>query len=247
MSEMRQTNAFTSRVTPNGNPPAGFRWDAAEAYLFDIDGTLLNSSDAVHYNAFHSAVQKYFGVSSRIDGVPVHGNTDIGIIRAVLRREGVSDAEFEAKLPLLVEHMCSEVERNAATLRPELCPSVAELVALLQEAGKLLGLASGNLERIAWRKLEASGLRRFFVFGCFSDRQEKREDIFRSGIAEARRRLGDEARVYVVGDTPSDILAARAVGVPVIAVATGIYSASELLSHGPETCVECCTELLAQR
>ena len=246
MKETHETNRSPQAATPNGNPPEGFRWDAADAYLFDIDGTLLNSRDAVHYNAFHSAVQKYFGVASRIDGVPVHGNTDIGIIRAVLRREGIADAEFEAKLPLLLEHMCSEVERNAAGMRPELCPSVAELIGLLHEAGKLLGVASGNLERIAWRKLEASGLRRFFVFGCFSDRQEKREDIFRSGIAEVRRRLG-EARVFVVGDTPSDILAARAVGVPVIAVATGIYSAAELLSHSPEACVQCCTELLAQR
>lgn len=247
MSEKHDINTFTPTAAPDGNPPERFRWDAADAYLFDIDGTLLNSRDAVHYNAFHSAVQKHFGVSSRIDGVPVHGNTDIGIIRAVLRREGISDAELETKLPLLVEHMCSEVERNSSGLRPELCPSVGELVTLLHQAGKLLGVASGNLERIAWKKLEASGLRRFFVFGCFSDRQEKREDIFHNGIAEARRRLGERASVFVVGDTPSDILAARAVGVPVIAVATGIYSAAELISHQPEACVECCTELLVRR
>src|SRR5205807_1540782 len=79
-----------------------FRWSAADAYLFDIDGTLLNSRDGVHYNAFNNAVRRFFGVSSKIDGVPVHGNTDPGIIRAVLEREGVNGAELEAKLPLLV-------------------------------------------------------------------------------------------------------------------------------------------------
>ena len=36
-----------------------FRWDAADAYLFDIDGTLLNSRDGVHYNAFHNAVRQF--------------------------------------------------------------------------------------------------------------------------------------------------------------------------------------------
>ena len=71
-----------------------FRWDAADAYLFDIDGTLLNSRDGVHYNAFHNALLEFFRVSSSIDGVPLHGNTDRAIIRAVLRREGVPEPEL---------------------------------------------------------------------------------------------------------------------------------------------------------
>lgn len=223
---------------------SGFRWDAADAYLFDIDGTLLNSRDGVHYNAFQNAVRQFFGLSPKIDRVPLHGNTDLGIIRAVLRREGVSDAEIDAKLPLMTARMCEEVEQNAVGMRPELCPSVEELVRRLAAAGRLLAVASGNLEKIAWKKLEASGLRPFFAFGSFSDHRELRADIIRWGVAEARRRLSDAAAVYVVGDTPSDIQAARAAGVPVIAVATGIFSLAELKSHGPDLCVGCCTELL---
>jgi len=225
---------------------SAFRWSAADAYLFDIDGTLLNSRDGVHYNAFNHAMNRFFGVSSKIDGVPVHGNTDPGIIRAVLEREGVPGEELEAKLPLLFDHMCAEVERNRADLRPEVCPSVMELIVSLHGAGKLLGVASGNLERIAWMKLEASGLRPYFAFGSFSDHREKRADIFLHGIAQARERLKDEhALVYVVGDTPSDIEAARAAKVPIIAVATGIFGEEELRSHGPDTCVSCCADLLA--
>ena len=223
-----------------------FHWSAADAYLFDIDGTLLNSRDGVHYNAFNSAVRRFFGIASKIDGVPVHGNTDPGIIRAVLERDGFAGAELESKLPLLFEHMCAEVERNRADLRPEVCPSVMELVTALHRRGRLLGVASGNLERIAWLKMEAAGLRPYFAFGSFSDHREKREDIFLHGINEARRRLGNKlAPVFIVGDTPSDIEAARAVSAPVIAVATGIFPQDELLAHGPDTCVSCCADLLA--
>ena len=68
---------------------------SADAYLFDIDGTLLNSRDGVHYHAFHAAVREVYGIDSSIDGVPVHGNTDLGILRAVARRAGLSDTEFE--------------------------------------------------------------------------------------------------------------------------------------------------------
>jgi len=233
-----------SRIPAAPAQSATFRWDSADAYLFDIDGTLLNSRDGIHYTAFHNAVRRFFGVSSQIDRVPLHGNTDLGIIRAVLRREGVSDAEIDDKLPLMTAAMCEEVERNAIGMQPELCPSVAELVQRLDAAGKLLAVATGNLENIAWKKLEASGLRPYFAFGSFSDRREQRADIIRWGVAEARRRLSPAAVVYVVGDTPSDIQAARAAGVPIIAVATGIFSLEELQSHGPDLCVRCCTELL---
>src|SRR5690348_9781609 len=133
-----------------------FDWMAADAYLFDIDGTLLNSRDGVHYNAFHRAVRELFGVESKIDGVPVHGNTDIGILRAVIEREGVSDAGFRAKLPRAIELMCREVEEKKAELRPALCPSIRELLQSLDRAGKLLGVVSGNLEPIGWAKITAA-------------------------------------------------------------------------------------------
>ncbi len=224
-----------------------FCWSEADSFLFDIDGTLLNSRDGVHYWAFHNAMRRHFPVSSKIDGVPVHGNTDIGIIRAVLAREGVPEEQVTERLPLIVEQMCSEVEEKRSGLDPELCPSVLELVRSLHDSGKLLGVVSGNLERIGWLKLEAAGLRRYFSFGCFSDRYEKRADIFRAGIAEARRRLGSQATVHVVGDTPADIEAARQVGVPIIALATGIFPQDELARYGPDACFPCCTELLAAK
>jgi phosphoglycolate phosphatase-like HAD superfamily hydrolase len=236
------TTDFRTPDAPAKSP--AFRWDAADAYLFDVDSTLLYSRDGIHYNAFLNAVRQFFAVPPKTDGVPLHGNTDLGIIRAVLRRQGVSDVEIDAKLPLMTAAMCAEVERNAARMHPELCPSVEEVLKRLAAAGKLLAVATGNLEAIAWKKLEACGLRPFFAFGSFSDHREQRADVVRWGVDEARRRLGQQASVYVVGDTPADIQAARAAGVPAIAVATGIFSLEELKSHGPDLCVSCCTELL---
>lgn len=221
-----------------------FEWMSADAYLFDIDGTLLNSWDGVHYNAFHRAVREVFGVDSKIDGVPIHGNTDIGILRAVIEREGVSEAEFRGKLPRAIELMCHEVEQKTAELRPALCPSIRELLQILDSAGKLLGIVSGNLELIGWAKITAAGLRPYFQFGSFSDRYELRHEIFRYGIEEVKRRRGDTAQICFVGDTPADIAAAHKVNAPVIAVATGIYKAEELRKHGPEVCISCCTDLL---
>jgi phosphoglycolate phosphatase len=219
-------------------------WIDSDAYLFDIDGTLLNTRDGVHYHAFQHALKAVFGITPRIEGIPVHGNTDMGILRALLRREGLPDADVEAGLPRVIQQMCDEVCANASGIRVDICPSIPDLLGSLHAAGKLLGIVSGNLEPIGWAKIQAAGLRHFFSFGCFSDPAESRQEIFRHGIAEARRRLGTAASVCVVGDTPSDIRAAQAVGIPIIAVATGIFPHSDLLCLSPDTCVRCCTELL---
>lgn len=220
-------------------------WIETDAYLFDIDGTLLNAYGGTHMNAFHVAIEQVLGLHGTLHGLPVHGNTDIGILRAFVRRANFSEAEFEARLPHLLQLLISEVERNRAHMRAELCPSVAELVRGLVRRKKLLGVASGNLESIGWLKLEAAGLREYFSFGAFSDRRELRSEIFADAVAEARRRLGSQATVCVVGDTPSDIQAARTVGIPVIAVATGIFPIGELAALKPDLCVPCCSDLLS--
>ena len=71
---------------------------------------------------------------------------------------GHAEDEVRAALPSALARMCSEVESRATELRPELCPAVPQLLAELKTAGKILGVTSGNLERIGWAKLRAAGI-----------------------------------------------------------------------------------------
>jgi phosphoglycolate phosphatase-like HAD superfamily hydrolase len=223
-----------------------FDWKSADAYLFDIDGTLLVSRDHVHYNALNRAMQEAYGVETTIAGIAYHGKTDLGILRAALERVGVSAAAFEANLPKALEAVRRDVANNADAIKPQICAGIPEILAALKATGKLLGLASGNLEDVGWRKVRAAGLANHFSFGSFSDRFEFRADVFREGLAEARRRLGKNAEVCFVGDTPEDIKAARIAGARVIAVCTGIFKADELTGLKPDLCVACCSELLSR-
>ena len=90
----------------------GFDWRAADAYLFDIDGTLLNSKDAVHYWALHNAVKEVYELELDVSGVPIHGNTDVGILRGFMQKSGIAEAEWLPKLAGLVELISEEVERK---------------------------------------------------------------------------------------------------------------------------------------
>ena len=66
----------------------------------------------------------------------------------------------------------------------------------------------------------------------------------RSPVVLRIRRLQPKASICVVGDTPSDIRAARDNGLDVVAVATGVFSVEELRAASPDLLVASLTELL---
>jgi phosphoglycolate phosphatase len=219
---------------------------AADAYIFDIDGTLLVTKDLVHWNALHQAMTEAYGLDATIEGIPYHGKTDLSILRAALGRAGVSDSDFEAKLPAALDVVCREVEANHLQLAPALCPGIVRLLESLEAGGKLLGVASGNLETVGWHKIDAAGLRRFFTFGFFSDHHETRAEIFRNALEHVKSQLGSAARVCFLGDTPSDVEAAKQVGAQILAVASGTFSLQELIACSPDLCVTHCGEFFPE-
>jgi phosphoglycolate phosphatase len=216
----------------------------ADAYIFDIDGTLLVTRDLVHWNALHLAMLEAYGLDTTISGISYHGMTDLSILRAALAREGIQESTFEAALPKALEIVCREVDANRAEIRPLVCPGIPALLAQLRSQGKLLGIASGNLETVGWHKIEAACLRHFFSFGVYSDQCESRAGIFRNAVERVRRALGSEARTCFVGDTPADVRAAKEIGAQIVAVASGTFGLDELRACEPDLCVDGCEELL---
>jgi phosphoglycolate phosphatase-like HAD superfamily hydrolase len=237
-------------------------WLAFDAYVFDIDGALLNSRDLVHYRAFQTALQEIYGCTRDVSEVPVHGNTDIGILRATTRLGGIDDRTFEQRLPDALAVMRRSAHANTIDFRLELCPAIPRMLEFLRRQEKLLGVATGNLAEIGWAKLTSAQLKQYFSFGSFSDQApvpspcptpaagsrrgpvyEQRSEIFANAVAEVRGQLGKQATVCFVGDTPTDIQAAKSNACPIIAVATGIYSLDQLSGLAPDFCVSCCADL----
>jgi len=223
--------------------PGAFRWREADAYLFDIDGTLLVTKDYVHWNALNHAMLEVYRVDTTIEGIAYHGKTDLGILRAALERAGISGVAFEEKLTPALEVICREVSEHRDDIVAQICPGIPDVLATIKDSGKLLGVASGNLASVGWQKIAAAGLRDFFSFGCFSDRDEMRSDVFCAAMREVKTRLGPHATGYFVGDTPEDIKAAKIANAPIIAVSTGIFSLAELQAHSPDLCIDSCAGL----
>ena len=219
-------------------------WDAFEGYLFDIDGTLLNCKDAVHFFAFCHALSAVAGRPLNLDGVVTHGNTDEGILRDAFALGNVPEAVWRPRMGEIRDTIGAEVERNREKFRIEVLPGVPELLAHLRSRTALLSTATGNLARVGEAKLGACHLRPYFAFNGYSDGLQTRAEVFAAALAQLRGRIGARAAVCVFGDTPADIQAAHANGLQVVAVATGIFSVEQLEAVGPELCVSSLAELL---
>ena len=218
----------------------------ADAYFFDIDGTLMVSRDLVHWHAMHQAMLEVYGLDANFDGIPYHGKTDVAILRMAVTRRGISQATFADKLPAALGVVRREVSANVAGLKPDVCASVPKLLAEIRERDKLLGVASGNLESVGWHKLTAAKIRQFFTCGSFGDNFELRVAIFDHAVSSAKSRLGNSASVCFFGDTPDDIHAARKVNAQIVAVGTGIFPVAELAHFQPDFCCQSCTEMLGR-
>jgi phosphoglycolate phosphatase len=223
----------------------GFAWDVQDAYLFDIDGTLLRSRDRVHFDSFASSVHRVTGFEITLAGILLHGSTDTAILREAWRQAGIPAEVLEERLEVILEAMRHTVAEHRHELDLIRMPGVEQTLDYLARRGALLGVATGNLEMIGWIKVEQAGLRQWFRFGGFSDHFPVRSELIGQAANKARELAGRAASICVVGDTPRDIQAARANFLSVIAVATGKYSFDELLEHQPEVCASSLADLMA--
>jgi phosphoglycolate phosphatase-like HAD superfamily hydrolase len=225
----------------------GFGWDEQEAYLFDVDGTLLRSRDRIHVDSFASSVQRVTGFEVTLAGIVLQGSTDTGILREACNQAGIPPDVLETHTEAILEAMGKTVAEQRHALDLVRMPGVEEVLRHLAGRGALLGVGTGNLEMIGWIKVEHAGLREWFRFGGFSDHFPIRSELIGHAANKAREMAGAEAKVCVVGDTPRDIEAARANSLPVIAVATGRYTFDELNALGPEACATTLADLLAYK
>ena len=111
---------------------------------------------------------------------------------------------------------------------------VISLLTQLDQRGFALGLVTGNLENIAWAKLNKIKIGHFFKFGGFGSDHISRTELVRIAFGRAENQLGIEGsnQIFHFGDAPQDMRAAREAGVIPIGVTTGVFAAEELESAG---------------
>jgi phosphoglycolate phosphatase-like HAD superfamily hydrolase len=217
-------------------------------YLFDIDGTILLTGGAGTH-AINQVMLARHGIDNAMDGVSAAGKTDSIILDEIFRAR-LGRAAERHELDALIEEYVPALEAAFALTGPfNIMPHVYEILDWLEARDDVtLGIATGNVQGGARAKLLHIDVWHRFAFGGYGDDAEDRAGLVARAIERGREHVGadvPEDRIVVVGDTPRDVEAARACGVPVVAVATGSSSAEKLRGCGPTAVLETLAELPA--
>jgi phosphoglycolate phosphatase-like HAD superfamily hydrolase len=204
--------------------------------LFDIDGTLVRRAGPHHRQALVDAVRQVARLETTTDHIPLHGMLDPDIITRMMRNAGASAILVRRSMPAIIGKAEDTYLRTVPSLEDKTCPGVRVALDRLHKRGIVLGLVTGNLTRIGWKKLERAGLKRYFRFGAFGEMAKNRGGLARIAMRHAREQgwIGRDTAVSLIGDAPNDIIAAQANRIQSIAVYTGISTQEELREHGPD-------------
>lgn len=206
--------------------------------LFDIDGTLIDSGGA-GVRSLDLALKELFSLDNAFQGIAMAGKTDTQIIREGLSKHGIStDGNVESVVTAYLKFLRQEINNDGKHVKPGIFETLDGLI-LRKETG--LGLLTGNLEAGARIKLDPFGLNRYFPSGAFGSDDEDRNNLLPIAIRRFEDLLQEDIApddCIVVGDTPRDVECAHIYGAICIGVATGPYSADDLIDAGADYILE---------
>lgn len=202
--------------------------------LFDLDGTLLDTPGAIA-SAMADAVREVTGRT-----IPVEeARMTVGLpLPAVVARLALSARRPESAARIQEAYL----DRFETVLVPRasalVFEGVPEGLRALRESAAPIGVVTSKNRLSAMRMLDAAGLLTSvdLVVGADDVTEPKPSP---EGLLLAARRLGpvDRGRVFYVGDTAHDMIAARAAGARAIGVSYGVGSPGELLRSGASVAV----------
>lgn len=206
--------------------------------LFDIDGTLIRSNSAGRA-AMTYALEQVFGTAGPIDSYHMGGKTDPRIITDLLLAAGFSHEAIQAKLPIVYDVMTARARDTYPHKDIFPCPGIPELLAALQQRDDVvLGLVTGNIVSTAPLKLKAGSIDPTqFRVGAYGSDNMDRNKLPEIATKRARELTGfpfNGHNTVVIGDTPADILCARASKATAVAVASGWHAAPTLARYKPD-------------
>jgi len=205
---------------------------ARSRYIFcDIDGTLLYAKGSGR-TAFGNAFQEAYGVPVDMAHINFAGATDIRVVEQLARENGL---EIDpAKTHRFFELLPGLLDANMAKVPPVVFPGVGTFLERVSMHWKL-GLVTGNIRACAYLKLRHGGIDRYFSdIGGFGDDDGDRIRM----AALALERAGNPKGSFLLGDTPSDIAAARANGMVSVAVCNGQFDRATLEMENPDIIVD---------
>lgn len=197
-----------------------------KAFIFDIDGTLVDSND-LHASAWERAFAANGKAVSSHNIRPHLGKGADQLLPEFLTAEEIK------KIGKAITEKREEIFKRDYQVQVRPFPKVRELFKKIHDAGARIALASSS------KKEEVEENKTIAQIGDLVEKSSSADQAKQSKPAPdiffaAMELLGQPAHdtVLVVGDTPYDAIAALKAGLPIIGVLCGGFSEKDLREHG---------------
>jgi phosphoglycolate phosphatase len=206
--------------------------------IFDCDGTLVDSQANICLAMEHAFDDAGIERPSRHATRRIVGLSLVEAMRMLLPDE---NSELHADMAERYKASYLVLRNNGLEHEP-LYDGMAALLASMDEAGWLLGVATGKSDRGLERCLDHHGIKGLFVTLQTADRHPSKPHP--SMVYQALADAGAEAaNAVVIGDTVFDIHMGKAAGTHTIGVNWGYHPVDELRDAGADAIAESMDEL----
>lgn len=206
--------------------------------LFDLDGTLADTSADLLNAANAALLPRGLPLLSLDQDRPYAGRGGRSMIRRSLVLDGRDpDADAEIALTDAIYPELLEAYSGALAVETRLFPGVVACLDDLEADGWALGVCTNKPERMALAVLEALGVLHRFGSMLGADTLPVRKPDPQH-VIETATRCGANPEVSVmIGDTSTDLNAARAAGIPCVLTRFG-FAAEPLDELAPDAIVD---------
>lgn len=193
--------------------------------LFDIDGTILNMKMGVSKNIFIDTFFDIYGHSLTMEQMPrFSGNTDLQILNQMADALGMSRDIVSQKVEDFWDLKLERFKQYCTADYIELIPGVDNLLESLKKNSDYeLSLVTGNSVKNAFQKLSSYHLDKYFSDGAFGNDNSDRNLLPPIALERVNHRVGDSlyssSNTIIIGDTNSDLLAAKTNSMKVMIIA----------------------------
>lgn len=217
--------------------------------VFDLDGTLVDTAPDLLDSLNHTLVGTDVAVipEAGLNAMAGQGGR-VMIARAFAasKRDLPGDLH-QALFDRFIDHYGTNIPG-----RSQPYPGLVDALDRLEAAGFLLAVCTNKTEALSLRLLDALGLKHRFAAICGQDTFGVMKPDPRHLTLTIERAGGNPDHAIMVGDSRADIEAAKAAGIPVVAVDFGYtdrhvreFEPSTIISHYDELTVDLAERLIA--
>lgn len=200
--------------------------------IFDIDGTLASTNKLI-FASFNHIMEKYLGKTYPDEEIIKFFGPPEDVILKKLLEDKFDEGQKDYYTFYFENH-----ERMVKKF-----PGMIELVRRLKEQNITLGIYTGKGRRTSEITLEKLGVFRYFDLILTGDDLEEPKPS-----ASAIKRFLDQfeltpSEALMIGDAPSDVIAAHGAGVKAASVVWDSYAKEKVLEMNSDYCFESVEEL----